>query len=250
MKSVTLIGHISDDLLPSSHLGGSVTYAGIVFQKFGFDTTIITKAPPNHPYLQKLSKLNIKVINLERDKNSEITSFNNSFNDQGLRTQMVDKIAKSIKLSDLKQYKKLIISRPVVLAPILNEIDVNIISHFYNQCDLYLIAQGLFRKTIDQNLVTFTDMNDRSIFSKVKVTILSYEDLMIKAKVQEKELNSLIRDTKLLIITNADKKTDTYTNGKYFGGVDTYDIGNKLSDPIGAGDVFAAAFIIRFLLRR
>src|SRR3989344_7675581 len=224
MKSVTLIGHITDDLLPNNHLGGSVSYAACVFKKHGYDTTIITKAPPNHGYLQQLMKLKIKVINLENNVDSVITTFSNKFINQDFRTQIVKYKAQSVTYLELEPYKELILNRPVVLCPIINEIDFTGSWQAGKNNHFFLIGQGLLRKTDNDNNVVFNDEYDKSMFSKAKTTILSYEDFMIKGQVQKSEIQKIVNKSNLLIMTNADMQTDIYIKGKFFKGIETYNI--------------------------
>ena len=63
--------------------------------------------------------------------------------------------------------------------------------------------------------MVFNDEYDKSMFSKAKTTILSYEDFMIKGQVQKSEIQKIVNKSNLLIMTNADMQTDIYIKGKY-----------------------------------
>lgn len=81
-KNFFAIGHITDDLEPSSHLGGGVSYSGFVADRLGYFVHVITKCPPFSRYINKLNRLGITVHRLsDRDLRFEqvITSFRNFF---------------------------------------------------------------------------------------------------------------------------------------------------------------------------
>src|SRR5260221_12786119 len=85
------IGHITNDLHPHPHVGGGVTYAAVVAKRLGLSTHIITKCPPDSPYIQELENLGITIHRLPvREKKFEnlYTSFDNRYDEMGNRTQL------------------------------------------------------------------------------------------------------------------------------------------------------------------
>jgi sugar/nucleoside kinase (ribokinase family) len=80
------VGHIVNDSDPRDHLGGGVSYSAIAAQRLGHEAHIITKCPPDHPYIAGLEHMGVRV-HLLPTKLDTITSFKNIYDQGGQRTQ-------------------------------------------------------------------------------------------------------------------------------------------------------------------
>ena len=103
------------------------TDASITAKRLGYDATIITKCPPKHPYLTELTHLGIHVHRL-KTSNKAITSFKNTYDTRGKRTQYVIAQQKPITLADYDYFPKEILKGSVTLiAPVINEVDIRLL---------------------------------------------------------------------------------------------------------------------------
>jgi len=233
------IGHITDDINPKAHLGGGVSYSAVTAAKLGLDAHIITKCSQNHPYIKKLNGLGVTVHVLPSSLNI-ITTFNNKYNLQGKRKQIVTNIQESISLEDKKNIPWNILTDSIVLvAPVTPiDVDVKLFPDLAKCGSLNVIPQGYFRKISKDGTVAQTKWK---IFEKhvsdIKIAVLSEEDILLQPEI--------INKFPLVVLTQGAKGATTYKKGKEICKTKAFPLLKKeLIDFEGAGDVFAAVFII------
>jgi hypothetical protein len=236
------IGHITDDINPKAHLGGGVSYSAVMAAKLGLEAHIITKCPPNHPYIKKLNGLGVTVHVLPSSLNI-ITTFDNKYNLQGKRKQIVAEIQESISLKDKKNIpRKILKDSIIVVAPVTSsDVDVRLFPDFAKYGSLNIIPQGYFRKISKDGAVV---QKKWKVFEKhisnIKIAVLGEEDILLQPEI--------INKFPLVILTQGAKGATIYKKGQEICKAKAFPLLRKeLVDFEGAGDVFAAVFIIEMI---
>ena len=236
------IGHITDDIYPKAHLGGGVSYSAVTAAKLGLEAHIITKCPQNHPYIKKLNGLGVTVHVLPSSLNI-ITTFSNKYNLQGKRNQIVTEIQESISLKD-KEYIpwKILEDSIIVVAPVTSsDVDVSLFPVFAKYGSLNIIPQGYFRKVSEDGSVVQAKWKifEKNV-SNIKTAVLSEGDISLQLEI----INKLT----LLVLTQGAKGATVYKKGQELCKTKAFPLLKKeLVDFEGAGDVFAATFIIEMM---
>ena len=227
-----LIGHITQDLDIDGgrHLGGTVSFAGGMARALGCKTGIVTSAGPE----ADLSLLDgIEIVCLEAPIS---TTFENRYSDDG-RTQYLHHSAKRINAGDIPVEW---LDAPIVhFGPLLDEIDLQLLDQVTNSF-VGITPQGWLRKWDATGLVSRTEWESAAkVLPLADATVLSIEDI-------ENDWE-LARDwaarTHILIVTQADEGATFFVDGE------SHQISAphvEVVDATGAGDLFAAAFFIRY----
>ena len=226
------IGHVTYDIYSEEKLiGGSATYSSLTAHKLGISAGMVTSRGLDFSRDGLLKGINI-VGSLSRNT----TTFCNSYY-QGERKQIVKQVANKIKKEHIPPGWDR--AKIVHICPVADEVNQEIFNLFKDSL-VGLTPQGLMRrwgrdgKVYPKKWILTSD-----IASKVEVIIFSDEDIAAFPEVLE-EYKSLI---KIVIITRGDRGSILYWNGKkyIFPAFKTEE-----KDPTGAGDVFAAAFLVKY----
>ena len=226
------IGHVTYDIYPEKKLiGGSAIYSSLTAHNLGLSTGIITSRGIDFSCNGLL-----RGINIVSSLSDHTTTFCNSYH-QGKRKQVINQIANKIKIDQIpEQWNK---AKIVHICPIANEVDETIFDFFQNNL-VGLTPQGLMRKWDKKGQVYPKYwMPNIKISSKVDVLIFSEEDISVFPEVLEKYVSSI----KIVIVTRGAKGSVLYWQGQkiVFPAFKAKEV-----DPTGAGDVFAAAFLIKY----
>ncbi len=228
------IGHITRDLLPdgSWRLGGSVTYAALTAVRLGLRAAIVTSAPQD-----VLAALNTVLpdIPLSTIPSAEATTFENHYSAQG-RQQYLRGRATPLALSSVPDAWR---DTPIVLlGPVAQEIDANIVTAF-SQSLVGATPQGWLRKWDVDGAVTPSPLTSAdTLLPHVRALILSREDIGVSA---DTEVGRWARIVPLIAVTCSRDGAYIWENGVRSGLLAGYPAIEV--DPTGAGDVFAAAFL-------
>ena len=230
-----IIGHITQDKLPdgSLGLGGTVSYAATTAHRLGYGVGVVTSTGPNLDVAQVLP-----FAQLSCHQASETTVFENIYVD-GERTQILHQRAGNLHCVHVPQSWR---NAPVVhLGPLDQEIDEGIFHCFDDQVLIGVTPQGFLRRWDDQGLVSFVDWNPpEPVLRRINVLVLSEQDVP--------DPNGLVRAwgqfIDVIVVTRADKGATVYHEGEP---CDYPARPAQQVDPTGAGDVFAAAFMIRLI---
>jgi len=226
------IGHVTYDIYPEKKLiGGSAIYSSLTARNLGLSTGIITSRGPDFSYDGLLSG-----INMVSTLSDHTTTFCNSYH-QGKRKQVINQIANKIKIDQIpEQWNK---AKIIHICPIANEIDEAIFDFFQDNL-VGLTPQGLMRKWDKKGQVyPKCWIPNNNILFKVDVLIFSEEDISDFPEVLEKYVSSI----KIVIVTRGSKGSVLYWQGQKIV-FPVFKV--KEVDPTGAGDVFAAAFLIKY----
>lgn len=225
-----VIGHISADLTPHGpRVGGTAAYAGRTAHSLGCRTTVLTSGSDKDDYTGSLPG-----IDVHRVPADAATVFENVYT-AGKRRQIIHSIAKRIGVDHLPaDWSKAPIAH---FAPIADEIDPRMIPRFEGSL-IGLTPQGWMRGWDARGNVFAKDWEAASdYFPSASAVILSEEDLP-----NPKVLNRYRRLSRLLVLTRGSRGCTVFHRDE------TRDIPVtpvQETDPTGAGDIFAAAFLIR-----
>lgn len=226
------IGHVTYDIYFKEKLiGGSAVYSSLTACKLGLSTGIITSRGVDFSCNGLL-----KGINITGSVSPHTTTFCNSYY-QGKRKQIINDVANRIKKEQIpKGWDK---AKIVHICPVADEVDQEIFT-FFKDSLVCLTPQGLMRRWDEKGQVYPKKwMPVLKVSSQLDVLIFSEEDIAAFPEVLE-NYKSLI---KIVILTRGAEGSILYWRGKEipFSAFKTEE-----KDPTGAGDVFAAAFLIKY----
>ncbi len=226
------IGHITTDLYPEEQMiGGSAVYSALTSFHLGYSAGIITSFGTGFSGDGVLNNIEV-LYSISRFT----TTFCNTY-EEGKRSQIVRHVAKKIRVEQIPQHWKDI---PMVhICPVVNEIEKNIFYQFPHSL-ICLTPQGLMRKWDKEGRVSAQRwLPPKEILSNVDILIFSEEDIKPFPDVIDYYKSAI----KIVILTLGRKGSILYRKDKeyYFPAFPV-----KEKDPTGAGDVFAAAFTIKY----
>ncbi|GCE48282.1 sugar/nucleoside kinase (ribokinase family) [Thermosporothrix hazakensis] len=238
------IGHVSKDLRPDGTytLGGTVTYAALTAQHLGLATGVITCADPNM-CIELPSHL--PGIALHIRPSSVTTTFINQYT-EGVRIQYLCARADTFEARDVPEAWR---NTPIVLlGPLAQELPTDFASLFPRRPDALIAAspQGWLRQWDADGRIWPTAWHDApKVLSSLDVLILSYEDILSSNGNSREEADALFSEwstmVPILVATEGRYGATLFHEGqtKQFPAYEAEEV-----DPTGAGDVFAAAFLI------
>jgi sugar/nucleoside kinase (ribokinase family) len=230
-----IMGHISNDLIQDgSRPGGTALYSGILARRMGLEVALITSCE-SLPDLEDLNAINI--INYPAKRS---TTFRNIYTNQG-REQYITDRAVELEFSFIPE--NWIKSRILHFGPIAREIILPDRFPAALEGSTAYSLQGWLR-TWDESGAVYPVELDGGIFPITNRTagFLSIEDLGN----DRSQLNHIKKVFPLLVITKGKNGAEIYQ------GEETIRIPAEPIDeidPTGAGDIFAAGFMIYWVLR-
>jgi len=229
-----VLGHITRDLVEGgSRPGGTVLYSGIMAQRMGLHAAMITSCP------EDLLPEGLDGFEIINQPTENITTFKNLYSAAG-REQYLEEKAQDLDISLVPEsWKK---SKIIHLGPVAGEIN----SEFSKQllsCSVCYSLQGWLRDweengkifPIPPKHVALPEVNKTAAF-------LSIEDI---GNDQEK-LDQLRYNFPLLVLTKGYEGAEIFFDEEILT-ISAESVVEK--DPTGAGDIFAAAFMIYWVLR-
>ena len=226
-----VIGHITQDVIQGGFtLGGTVSYASLTAVALGKRVGIVTSCASDI-HLPEFG--NMQVV---KYPSARTTTFEN-IQKPDHRVQIVHNLADRI---SARQIPELWRNSPVVhIGPVANEIETDVFSTFPNSF-IGVTPQGFMRKWNEIGHVKQGDWKDvDAILPHVSAAVLSVEDV----KSNEKVIENYVAHSQVLVVTEGARGARLYWNGdmRYFVPPQSVEV-----DPTGAGDIFAAAFFIRY----
>jgi sugar/nucleoside kinase (ribokinase family) len=226
-----VIGHVAKDLTNGGYrLGGTALYSALTARNLGRSVGMITCASPDVHLSQLLEDVEVVCL-----PSPVTTTFRNVYQ-QGRRRQYVHAVADRIDAESVPSRWR---EAPVVhLGPIAGEFDADLMSVFPSSF-VGLTPQGWLRQWDEQGRVSPCRwMESRDSLSRADAVIVSQEDLQGEAGT----LHSQLGLSRLAVVTEGPKGATLHLHGKryHYPAVES-----KAVDPTGAGDVFAAAFLVR-----
>lgn len=226
-----VVGHVAKDLVGDGYrLGGTSAYAALTASKLGRTVGVVTSAGPD----LDLDVL-LRGVQVLRVSSPVSTTFVNAYSG-GHRHQYLHAVAERIPADAIPLQWR---SCPVVhIGPIANEFDEEVIDLFPSSL-LGLTPQGWLRQWDIEGRVTPRRWEKAHRFlPRADAVIVSEDDLGGEAST----LKSQLHLARLAVVTHGANGVTLHAHGK------THRLPARrtdVADPTGAGDVFAAAFLVR-----
>lgn len=230
-----VIGQVARDLTPGgAQLGGTAAYSALTARALGMRVGIVTAAGRD----VSLEPLNgIPIVSIESDSS---TTFENIYTDEE-RVQYLRARASRIEFDRVPDSWKT--ASIIHLAPIADEVD-SVLPPAFSPTLLGLTPQGWMRQWDSEGLVSPRAWRDaKSALSRAGAVVFSREDV----NGDDLLIEHLAQQTKILAVTEGAAGAVLYWHGdrRRFRAPTVQEV-----DATGAGDIFAAAFFIRYLNTR
>jgi pfkB family carbohydrate kinase len=226
------IGHVTLDRFGDEvRLGGAALYAAVTAWRLGVSAAILTSHAPDFP-LDALPTP-IEVVTLEAPST---TVFEHAAGADG-RTMRVQAAASPLTVKDVPEDWR---EAPLVLlAPVVQEVEPALAGAF-GDGTVAAAAQGWLRAVGGDGAVTPQSWaSPRIALDRLQALFLSAEDV----RGQEAQLTEWVQRVPLAVVTAGATGALLYVNG------DRFEVRPRPAhevDPTGAGDVFAAAFLLHY----
>ncbi|MBN1661767.1 MAG: hypothetical protein JXA93_25460 [Anaerolineae bacterium] len=229
-----VVGHICQDLMPDGgvSLGGSVSYATVTALRMGYRVGVVTSAAPDMDLSPALPGAEIVC----RDA-AQTTVFENIYHN-GQRTQFLHQRAAPLTCADIPTSWR---SAPMAyLGSIDQEIEESVFHCFDQDVLLGVMPQGFFRRWDREGRVQFVAWQpSRALLERINLLVISELDVP--------DPHGLAREwgkwIDVVVVTQAEQGATVYM------GADSCHYPARPAaqvDPTGAGDVFAAGFLLRY----
>ncbi len=247
-----VIGHAVQDLLPSPRprtgegpgvrapwrLGGAAAYASLLARNFGLRTAVLTSCANDLPLAGLLPDIEVRVVPAAAS-----TQMRNVYSGpDSRRTQRVPQRAAGLTPDHLPDEWRG--ARIVLLGPVAGEVDPALAAAFSAETIIGAGAQGWLREIgADETVrpVPYDRWDAAPLLQHVRALFLSDEDLpAADAPAALTEWSALVD---VLAFTRGYAGADVYSEGNWRR-IDAF--AAQPTDLTGAGDVFAAAFLIRY----
>jgi sugar/nucleoside kinase (ribokinase family) len=240
------IGHVTRDILPDQtfSLGGTVTFAALTAYRLGLVVAITTCADAD--LIAELPAL-LPEIGLAVRTSSATTAFVNTYH-EGYRIQYLRARADQLQLEDVPEAWR---KAPIVLfGPLDQELSPSLVRLFprHDRSIFAATPQGWLRRWDEDGRVwpaPWTAAGE--ILPLLDVLILSHEDLLPFANGNRTDADDMLShwsmQVPLLVATDGRHGATLFQHGvaERFPAYPTHEV-----DPTGAGDVFAAAFLVYY----
>jgi sugar/nucleoside kinase (ribokinase family) len=225
-----VIGHITQDVTQGGfRLGGTVSYSSLTARALGLRVGIVT-ACSDDAILDELDGIQIIAHKSQKSSTFEI------IHTAGGRILNLLHRADSITPDMIPPVWR---NTPIVhFAPVIQEIPASILGVF-PQSYIGLTLQGWLRNANGNGRIQYCDWLDEPAFlSRSQAAVLSIEDVGRN----ESRIEEMLPHSNVLVVTEGAQGSRLYWNRdeRYFRPPATLEV-----DPVGAGDIFAAAFFHR-----
>jgi sugar/nucleoside kinase (ribokinase family) len=233
-----VVGHVVQDLLSEDgatwRLGGAVSYASVLARNLGLRTAVLTAADDHMTLTELLPDIELVVIPSRRT-----TQIRNVYGEGG-RQQFVPQRATAITEEHLPPAWR---QTPIVLlGPVVGEVD-QVLAHCFPGELLGVGAQGWLRRIAHDHRVRLlppSEWDARKMMRHARALFLSDEDVF--AGEAPPALTFWSDMVRILAFTRGYGGADVCQRGEWRH-IPAFPA--NVVDPTGAGDVFAAAFLIR-----
>jgi 1D-myo-inositol 3-kinase len=226
------IGHVTKDLLPDGGytVGGTATYASLTAQRLGLRVGVLTSIPPALDLSGALPSIDVHAVPSQR-----ATTFENIYQGQK-RRQFVHGLASPLQPLHLPSAWQ---RAPIaLLCPLVGELGLDWLGAFPNSL-VGVTPQGWMREWDGDGLVRQKVWSEaEQILPEVDVLVFSEEDVARDAGI----IQRYAQLAKVAVVTRGWHGATVFCSGdpREFPAFRAREV-----DPTGAGDVFAAAFLVR-----
>jgi 1D-myo-inositol 3-kinase len=230
-----VIGALTKDLLSDGAftLGGTVTYSAVTARNLELAAGIVTSVDADLDFSSLLA--GVEVV---RRPSPVTTTFENIYHGHE-RQQYLRAVAAPISTEDVPVAWR---SAPIIhLGPLAKEISPEIVDIFDASSLIGVTPQGWMRCWGEDGLVTHCPWESaRAVLSRADVLIFSKEDVDFDAGA----IHRYGQWAKVMVVTQNWLGCSVYVRGYRPRNFPAFRA--KEVDPTGAGDVFAAAYLIRY----
>jgi sugar/nucleoside kinase (ribokinase family) len=232
MPRLLAIGHVTWDLVAGRDvLGGTVSYAALTAQKLGWDAAVLTSAGPDFDGARELPGIEVFTRG-----GRATTRFMNLYDGDGRRRQVLSSRADDIELFPLPDAWR--DPDVLLLSPVAGEIH-GALAQAFEAGVVGAIAQGWLREFDTLGNVSPRAFDLPSVLTGVHALFFSHHDMPDAAA----EARRLLEHVPIVALTRGWEGLSLFTR-EAVREVPT--LPRPETDPTGAGDVFAAAFLVRY----
>lgn len=231
IPSYLVLGHVTKDIVDSRfRYGGTALYAALTATRLGERVALVTSAAPDLPLGQLLPETPVVSVPAPAT-----TVFVNLYR-TGERLQFVGEIASAVRPHNVPRSWR---SSPIVhLAPVAQELDQRI-ARMFPRSLVGLTAQGFLRRWDADGRVR------RAAWTKADATLPNLDILIVSEDDIDSDF-SLIRSyasqIPIAVVTLGERGAEVYHRGEVHH---SPAFRARVVDPTGAGDAFAAAYLIK-----
>ncbi len=227
-----VLGHITLDRVESGHLlGGTTSYGALTARRLGYRAAIATAGAP--PEAEALRAEGILISSLASDAP---TIFENVYRG-GERQQFLRSVAAPVTADAIPLHWRQ--ARVVHLGPLTQELDVTIAKGFPDAL-VGATPQGWLRQWDSAGKVSATDWKDaEDTLSQIDALVFSEQDVSGDRAL----IDRYTRLARVAVLTRGSEGCVVYSDGATCSlpAFPTHEV-----EPTGAGDVFAAAFFLKY----
>lgn len=227
-----VLGHITLDRTSDGYVvGGTTSYGALTAQRLGYRAAIVTTGAPREA--ERLRQEGIEIVS---HPSSQVTVFENMYH-HGLRTQFLRSRADDVTTSGMPERWRQ--ARVVHLAPLTQELDGAIALEFPDALR-GVTPQGWMRAWDASGRIRAIDwVNPGAVLSHIQVLVFSEQDV----DGDERTIEEYVNLAQIAVVTRGVKGCTVFWEGQSCD-LPAYTV--EEVDPTGAGDVFAAAFLLRY----
>lgn len=228
-----VVGHVCQDILPGGGLGvgGSVSYAATTALRLGYRVGVVTSAGPDLDLQAALPGAEVVC-----HRSAATTVFENIYLN-GRRKQILHQRADVITCEQIPPAWQ---AAPMVyVGTIDQEVDPRVFGCFAGDSLVCVMPQGFFRRWDAEGVVAYIDWAPSpEVLRRINALVISELDVP--------DPEQLVRNwqemVQVIVVTRAERGATVFQAGEscHYPARPTQQV-----DPTGAGDVFAAAFLIR-----
>ncbi len=228
-----VVGHVTKDVVPGGFVaGGTVTYAGLTAYRLGARVGILTSAAPDFD-LRQVFPPEVELVVVP---SAETTTFENTYHAHH-RRQYLRAVASTIGPEHVPDSWR---RAPIVhFGPLAREFTPGLFSTFSGDSLRGLTPQGFLRRWDSTGLVSRIEPPTlNGYLSELDVVVLSEEDVGGDWEI----LDQYAAEARMLVVTRGSEGAILRRRGARDSAYPAFP--TEEVDPTGAGDVFAAAFLI------
>jgi Sugar kinases, ribokinase family len=226
-----VVGHVAKDVGDGSwRLGGTVAYAAIQAERLGLRSAVVTRASTEMDLEQLLPNVSVHCVPSE-----STTTFENRY-ENGRRVQHAFAQAPPIGPEHVpEEWRE---ARMVLLGSLLGEVPIEL-GRLFGRSLLGFCAQGWLRDVRSDGLVVRRSWSRTASLRGGGVVVVSEDDI----EGDGGAVDLWIREVPLVVVTGGKGGARLHADGRWRR---IAAFPHEEVDPTGAGDVFAAAFMISY----
>jgi len=249
--TIVIMGHVAIDTnkfsrgMIESAIGGAPTYAGLALAALGKKVGVVAKVGVDftEQFPPIYSKLGLDTEGI-LVSGEYTTAFENIYDEKGNRTQLCRHVAPKITPDDIPA--SYLEAKGFYVSPLADEVVTETMEKIKGNNLVMMDPQGLFRQIDEKGRVTIRSEVDLEPFLEhVDVVKLGRDEAKLIMKEPKQLLKKLCgMGPKIAILTRGEEPALMLSDGEFH---EVKSLKVEARDPTGAGDVFGAVFLARYL---